>query len=427
MKKTLPVHNKRRVLVVGTTSDYIEWIRTACPNRALFLTDPEIRKNAREDSPSDIEELLSPLSDFNRIKTDLLCHLKRWDQTLAGVACFDCESMEVAALIASDFGLVYPDIYSIRNCRDKHISKQLWQKNNIPCPLTAPVNSMADVIRFLDLRQKEVVLKPFFGSGSELVFRCKTLEGCEEAFMTIKAGLKRRCENPLFKKTSSRDDLMLAEEFLDGPEYSCDFMIENDVITIIRTTRKIKPDNRPFGTVSGYVLLSDLSGQMDQAHLEDILLKGAKCLGIQRGLCMVDFIVKDYQPVLIEMTPRPGGDCLPFLLKEAGGLDILKLTLDFAEEKPLDLNGMTHFTPHIGIRLHAHKAGVLKRFNTDLLQNEKRIKKIYFAREPGHVITMPPDDYDSWFLGHMIIAPDHKQYPETQCFLIAQRLGVEID
>ncbi|WP_041279747.1 ATP-grasp domain-containing protein [Desulfobacula toluolica] len=427
MKKMLPVHNKKRVLVVGTTSDYIEWIRTACPNRALFLTDPEIRKNAQEDSPKDLEELLIPLNDFNRIKTDLLHHLKTWGQTLTGVACFDCESMETAALIASEFGLIYPDLYAIRNCRDKYVSKQLWQKNNIPCPLTAAVNSVDDVARFLDLRQKEVVLKPFFGSGSELVFRCKTLDDCKKAFMTIKAGLKRRCENPLFKKTSSQDDLMLAEEFLDGPEYSCDFIIENNVVTIIRLTRKIKPDNRPFGTVSGYVIPSDMPEHTDKAHLENILLNSAKCLGIRRGLCMVDFIINDYQPVLIEMTPRPGGDCLPFLLKEAGNLDILKLTLDFAEKKPLGLNGTTHFTPHIGIRLHAHKAGVLKRFNTDLLQNEKRIKKIHFTRKPGHIITMPPDDYDSWFLGHMIIAPDHKQYPETQCFLIGKRLGVEIE
>ncbi|MBI9091692.1 MAG: hypothetical protein JEZ12_20985 [Desulfobacterium sp.] len=46
---------------------------------------------------------------------------------------------------------------------------------------------------------------------------------------------------------------------------------------------------------------------------------------------MVDFIIRNHQPVLIEMPPRPGGDCLPFLLLEAVDLDIIRLALDFYE------------------------------------------------------------------------------------------------
>ncbi|MFH2059595.1 MAG: ATP-grasp domain-containing protein [Pseudomonadota bacterium] len=432
MKKNLSTHSNKRVLVVGTTSDYIDWIRKACPDRALFLTAPRIRETALEDRPTDQEEILAPLTDISQIKSTLMHHLEQWDQTLSGVACFDCESMELTSMLASEYGLAYPSLDAIRLCRDKYISKQIWQKNNIPCPSTRPVNLPDEVIQFHAMTQSTVVIKPFCGSGSELVFRCKTIKDCQDAFVAVKDGLKKRAANTLFKQTRSQDYLMVVEEFIDGPEYSCDFMIENDEITIIRMTRKIKSANQPFGTITGYLIPSRLPGKLEQSKLEqskleNILLNGARCLGIKRGLCMVDFIVNGHQIMLIEMTPRPGGDCLPFLLKESGNLDILKLTLDVAEQKLLKLNGSIPFAPHIAIRIHAQKAGVLKGFNTDLLRDDKRIKQLYFIRKPGHVITMPPYDYDSWLLGHMIIEPSDNDYPETQCLLIAKRLGVDIE
>ncbi len=76
---------------------------------------------------------------------------------------------------------------------------------------------------------------------------------------------------------------------------------------------------------------------------------------------MMDFIISENQVVLIELTPRPGGDCLPHLLKASTNLDILKLSLDFAQNYPLDLNNTHGSSPYVGIRLHAGQSGVLRK------------------------------------------------------------------
>lgn len=39
------------VLVVGTTTDYVDWLRQAAPGNALYLTDPQLRRAAREAPP----------------------------------------------------------------------------------------------------------------------------------------------------------------------------------------------------------------------------------------------------------------------------------------------------------------------------------------------------------------------------------------
>lgn len=419
--------DRDRVLVVGTTPDYVEWIRNACPERALFLTDPLVRARAEEPLPSCAEEILCRLDDPGRVLETLDGHLEQWGQTLTGVACFDCESMEIAARLASALSLEYPGIDAVRNSRDKHLSKQLWNRRGVPCPEICPVSSLADVMAFFDRVDNGLVLKPLAGSGSELVFRCRTENECEKAFKDVKAGLEQRWGNPLFRTNASTDHLMLAEELIDGPEFSCDFLVENNAATIVRLTRKIAAADAPFGTIMAYVIPGELPGDAEMSGLERLVFEGADALGIQRGICMVDFIVRNNQPVFIEMTPRPGGDCLPFLLLEAGNLDILKLTLDFAENKPLGLSRPNTFRPHLGIRIFAGASGVLSRIDTGLLRSDPRIKQMHFFRKPGHIITMPPCDYDSWLLGHLIVEPGDDDCPETESLLISNRLSVVIE
>ncbi|WP_022669365.1 ATP-grasp domain-containing protein [Desulfospira joergensenii] len=425
MKNKPCVHDK--VLVVGTTADYIHWIQSSSPGRALFLTEPDIRKNAGEPCPGPEDELVISFDNGERVRRELKKHLQKWDQRITGVACFDCESMETASLLAADLCIDYPDIQSIKNCRDKHETKKIWQKNDVPCPKSMPIRTVDEAVEFLTKCKTGIVLKPFCGSGSELVYRCKTDHDCRHAFTTIKDGLKKRRKNRLFKREASGQHIMLAEEYIAGPEYSCDFIIEDEKIRIIRMSRKIKSPDPPFGTVTGYILPAGLPRHIQPDELEIILLKAARSLGIHRALCMVDFIIGENSPMLIEMTPRPGGDCLPFLLKTAGNLDILGLSLDFAEHKPLPVNGSLAFTPHIGLRIHARKPGRFNGFNADALAMDERVKSIHFIRKPGHMIALPPEDYDSWLLGHIIIEPYNNSYPETESLLIRKRLQVEIE
>ena len=58
----------------------------------------------------------------------LVRHLETWQLTLDGVVCYDCESMALAARLAGAYGLSYPGVQSVTNCRDKFRSKTLWQK-----------------------------------------------------------------------------------------------------------------------------------------------------------------------------------------------------------------------------------------------------------------------------------------------------------
>lgn len=419
------MHNK--TLIVGTTPDYIQWIRSSCPGRALFITRPDIRQTAREEHPAPGEEILSPLLDLEEVLGALERHLDQWHQTIDSIFCFDCESMEMGAGIAQRLDLDYPSIQTIRNCRDKYVSKQIWHRHAIGCPRIFPVNSVSDVIDFFKTTRSGCVLKPITGSGSELIFQCTSVSECRSAFNAVKKGLKKRLENPLFQRSSSAAVLMLAEERIVGTEYSCDFIVEKGKIQVIRVARKIKSPFRPFGTILGYVVPATLPRFLGMDRFQQILLNSATSLGIDRGLCMVDFIISDNAVFMIEITPRPGGDCLPHLLKAGTGIDMLKLSLDFAQKRALTLNNAKAVSPHVGIRIQAEEAGILKKIEYSHLLEDKRVKEISLTKKPGHKINLPPEDYDSWNLGHIIIEPSANQFPESQAIAISKKLEIIIE
>ncbi|MBF0303158.1 MAG: ATP-grasp domain-containing protein, partial [Desulfamplus sp.] len=374
----------QRVLVVGTTSDYIDIIRHKYPSKSLlFITSPAIRDKATEEKPEPDEELLCELDvAYDHLETVIILirqHLESYNISLKGIVCFDCESMPLAANIAAAFCLPYPSIEAVMACRDKSITRKLWHANQVPCPQYARVSSAAQAVDFFENLSDETsicVLKPVDSSGSERVFKCSTAKECETAY------------NIICKPQESPD--IIIETYVEGTEYSCDFIIDDtaclrhtDNITQkvyesqvipIRLTRKIPAPIPIFGTIMAYEIVDFLSenencsqnvfpascfsSSSENFSINDllpILAKAAKSLGITRSICMVDFIVKDtllkegviqngntksnnpqnhgesYDSIaLLEMAPRPGGDCLPWLIQRSMNIDILKLTLDFA-------------------------------------------------------------------------------------------------
>jgi biotin carboxylase len=416
-----------RVLVVGTTSDYIDWIRHSCPDRALFLTEPAARRQAQEPCPSPAEEILCDLSDYDRVQYLLERHLLEQKMHPGGIVSYDCESMELAAVLARQYGLPYPSVQAVKNCRDKYLSKTLWQKQGLHTPRNRLVKSAHEAATFSREIGAACVLKPLSGSGSELIFRCDSAHECEQGFLKIQGGLQQRQAQRLYQAFSADDSAILAEECVNGLEYSCDFVIEDGRVEVIRLTRKILSPWKPFGTALGYFLPATLPDEIDELRLLQTLYRSAAALGLERAVCMLDFMVCNGRIVLLELAPRPGGDCLPFLLRRSRELDILKLFMDFSQRQPLRLNHSSDLRSFIGLRLHARRSGIIKKIDAHRLQQDARVQEIHLIRKPGHLIKLPPDDYDSWLLGHIIFEPDAVGEAESQCHELLEKLTLEID
>ncbi len=415
-----------KTLVVGTTPDYIAWLRRESPGTALFLTDRGVWHRARESHPPDREEILCDLSDTALVETALSRHLNRENMALDGIACFDCESMGLAAVLAFRYGLSYPSSSVVANCRDKHRSKTLWRRHGLVVPVCQQVRTEGEAAAFFRSLGAPCVLKPASGSGSELIFSCRTEQGCAERFREIRNGLNERRSMPMYRNGCNETPVILAEELIEGPEFSCDFLVVQDRVELLRLTAKIIDVAAPFGTTLAYVLPAHFPPEINRRGFEQILLESAHALGITRSVCMLDFMVRGKDIFLIEMAPRPGGDCLPFLLKTVCNFDMLKLNLDFACNRPHLPVRPPESGPYLGLRFHARKSGRLNRIDTTRLAEDPRVMDIQLIRFPGDDILLPPENYDNWVLGHAVVRPYEAQTLADQCRELADLLLVEI-
>ena len=422
-----------RVVVVGTTPDYIDMINRRYPGRALFVTGTAERQGAYEPAPDGASEIVCDLHETEPVIAEVRAHMQRHGQHAVGVACYDCESLHLASCIAEAFGLPFVSAHTVALSRNKFETKQAWQKAGVSCPQTALVRTMWDALSFLDHSNGPVVLKPLSGSGSELTFKCYDRADVTQAYLSMREGLSKHRNDRMYPTTSDGFEsvnprqVVAAEEYIEGREYSCDFILENGAVQIIRIARKIRPTDLPFGTTLVYEVPARLPGHMDQAVLSDQLRRAAEALGMSRAFCMVDFIIRDNVPILLEMTPRPGGDCLPPLILRSSDLDVLGLELDFAARRELHIPPPENWRPVAGVRLFASQKGRVTKFDTSAVKADHQVLECYLKRRPGHVVELPPDDYDSWLLGHVIFTPENDRQVELQGRKIAEKLIVEME
>ncbi len=142
---------------------------------------------------------------------------------------------------------------------------------------------------------------------------------------------------------------------------------------------------------------------------------------------MLDFIVQDNRAFMIELTPRPGGDCLPPLLLNSCGMDILGCTLDFAEGHPFVPDTSLQWQPLVGVRLFAACSGEIEQIDSSALLRDHRVVESHLKRGPGHRVVLPPEDYESRLLGHVIFKPAGPESIENECIEIASKLKIEMN
>ncbi len=423
------------VLVAWTTPDYVSRLHHRHPEKLYFLVDSRFRGSTDLESEVRSAVFFTGFEDLGQagcaVEQDLLSRR----MAPRGIACFDCEALIPASFLARKWGLPFPDPRAILRARNKYEAGTCWKENGIPSPSVFLVSNLSDSLDRFRLMQKNVVLKPVSGSGGELVFHCIREEDVVESVRILERELPLRASNPLFRPLMSPDGEILAdpgrvwivEEFISGPEFSCDFLLEDHRVTLIRETGKIKSSGQTFGSILAYTYPAVYPAPFSSKALCDLLRRAASALGFTWGHFMVDFILQDGHPMIIEMTPRPGGDSIPDLLETATGTDLLGLHLDFAacrfHASSLPSSTGERFA---SIHLFADRKGKVIRIDPAPLLAHPRVRAVFLRKRAGDTILLPPESYDHRLLGHVIVSLESEGEIPALSHQLEERLKVRI-
>jgi len=402
----------RSVLIVGTTPDYVLKLFERYSRSLLFLTDIRFQEDPLLRGLPSSRQAFASLGNVDEACRKTHEFLKTQSTPPKGIGCFDCDSLLLASRLGSELGLRFPGWEAIARCRSKFESKKAWTRHGVPSPAAAVVSSFAETMGFFERNGRSMVLKPLAGSGSELLFHCRNDSDVSRAVTVLEEELPKRKRNPLFRPFpdpvgGSLIDpcaCWVAEEFISGPEFSCDFVLHDEEVFFIRETGKIKATDKPFGSVLAYTFPPRYPAGFQKRVLKEVLKKATKSLGFDWGFFMVDYILHEGSPVLIEMTPRPGGDSIPVLVKASTGLDTLSLYLDFVQgdfKKPQDLSLLPE--SFASLNFYTPKEGTIQVLDGTRLTACPHVRKLFFKKHAGDRVILPPKDYDNRLLGYCII------------------------
>ena len=174
---------------------------------------------------------------------------------------------------------------------DKWRTKLVWQSAGLP---VTPYRLLDDHCDFTQIEQElglPLFVKPACGGSSLGVFKIK------------EAGeLKKR-----YHELKQHDDLILAEKFMDGGEYTCAVLGEKALptIRIIPSTEFYDYEAKYTRDDTEYLCPADLSAE-DEQKMRALCLRAFRVLG-GKGWGRVDFLKdSDGQFYLMEVNTVPG-------------------------------------------------------------------------------------------------------------------------
>ncbi|SPD72964.1 putative Argininosuccinate lyase ArgH [uncultured Desulfobacterium sp.] len=404
------------VIVVGTTPDYIAKIHKRRPEDVAFVVNNIFIAHPLLKAVDNSHLVFTSFEDFSVIQQSVDHYLSANQIRADGIACFDCESLVIASKLAAYLGISFPELEAVKKTRNKFEMRRTLNHAGISTVDAIVASEYGEIFDFFNKRNRNIVLKPLSGSGSELVFHCQDEDEIGRAIQTMKKQLPKRSSNPLFRPIPNGNEAeksyallsqWLVEEFISGPEYSCDFILHKGRVKIIRSTGKTPARDQTFGSVLAYIFPAPYPDGFSVDILENVLKDAAMSLGFSIGHFMVDFVIRDGYPFILEMTPRPGGDSIPDLVELATGIDLLDLHLNASSQnyaEPLDIPAASD--TFASINIFTKKKGIITGLDVSQILALPSVRSLTLRKNIGDKLSLPPDDYDNRIIGYCIIFLD---------------------
>ncbi|MFG2870714.1 ATP-grasp domain-containing protein [Streptomyces sp. NPDC048338] len=299
-----------------------------------------------------------------------------------GVIGFLDSTLPLVARLAEEFGLPGCSPRTLQSLTDKTWARERFAESGVPGPRfrvlradTAPDDRQGAVGGL----SYPLILKPADSSAGRGVVRADGPAELDAAWETAAR----------FTRTGS----LLAEEELIGDEISVETVTVDGRTVVLACTEKLSTRGTSFVEL-GQASPARLPAALD-AEVRDVAGAALKAVGYDHGIAHTEMILTADGPRIIEVNPRPAGDCIADLVRLTTGVDVYGIAADLALGLPVDLDALeaSGRTPSGGaaIRFLTGEPGVVRRVD-GVAEAAARLDP---ARERLVLLTRPGDVVES--------------------------------
>ena len=230
------------------------------------------------------------------------------DFPVDGVVAFSEPHVLPAALIAEELGLPGPGLRAATVSRNKFLQREAWVRAGLPQPVyhlaTSPDSACA-----WSAKHFPVVVKPLDGSGSEGV-RVVEDESELRAWASAEAGA-----GPF-----------LCEQYVSGPEYSCELLIQGGQVVFANVTEKLTTPPPYFVEIGHRVPAASCTATTAETITRSAMAATA-AIGMRDGIAHVEMRDVDGRACLMEIAVRTPGDFIMDIVQLATGVDLFRAVI----------------------------------------------------------------------------------------------------
>ncbi|MEU9111689.1 ATP-grasp domain-containing protein [Streptomyces sp. NPDC048483] len=301
----------------------------------------------------------------------------------AVVACWEFLS-PLATRLAAELGLPGHRPELADACRNKRLMAEAFAAHGVPCPRTvvaADHPSLARRIAEAGLAYP-LVVKPAENAASIGVSVVRSPEELS------RAALLAQSQTHKFPHGIVLDTTLLAQEYVDGDEFSVETIVTDGEAHHLTLTEKFTAQGTSRAEL-GHTVPAQLPPRLSAA-VRAAATEALAALGLRNGIAHTEVKVDPQgQPKIIEVGARPPGDHIMGLVKDALGIDVARAYLQATLGERPDLAPERATAAAIRF-LTAPQAGTL-RWISDLPQGE-HIVATTLSKLPGDEVGSPDDN-----------------------------------
>ena len=302
-------------------------------------------------------------------------------------------AMDVMGFINDQLGLPgNSEAVSVR-ATNKHLMREAFEAYGAPSPKSFCFTSSEEAWKcFNEELMGDCILKPSRNSGSR---------GISKIHKRI---TKMQFEGQFnLSRDESRDNSVMLEQFIDGPEFSVEIIVYNGTPYVLQVTDK-KTTEAPHFVELGHNQPSVFPKEIVE-KLKDAAIKGVKALKLVNCAAHAELKIMDGEPYIMEIGARLGGDFISTELTHLStGIDMVAAAIDVALGIKPDFS-IREQPRGVCIRYFCPKPGrLLSILNTEVLKDSRVYDQNIYVQE-GDIIPEITSSLSR--SGHVIVTEDN--------------------
>ncbi len=332
---------------------------------------------------------------------------------------YDDQAVPVVARIAEELGLPGNPVESADAARDKVLMKKYFEAAELPISPFHLAAEEGDAIAWANRIGYPVVVKPVRGSASQGVIRANSESELRHAYRR----LRRIVRNQGLDTGGRSDAEQLIEGYIDGDEYSVEFLIQEGEPHTICEFEKPIPLHGPFFEETIYVTPTRLSPER-RASIRQLAIDAVEALGLRSGPAHCEIRLSSEGPFVLEIGARViGGACsrvFRHVLDEDIHSYVLRLALGDKIRLPQQQKGAAGamMLPIPGEGRLVSVGGLEK------AQKVAGIQDVILTAEPGDLIIPFPEQ--NCYVGFLTAKADTSEAVEQALTMAASAIEMDL-